>query len=310
MDVTLQSQLVNLVQGRRLLIYASQKTAGRENSAQKIQSAREMMEEDIALLQGETHSTQIFSGQSQASTGENVRIQLADLSQKIKSVQTGEGDQGVASQQITVSQSVEETLEIRYSHPAPVAGLIRISGQNAETDRYVYKFENGTTFTILDKWSGKSTTIWGDPHVDVSDLPGNTDGEFKDLKNSDTLTTLMLKDGARVTITAPDSGLIQQVDIYKDGQHLRGIGAGSPEWNENEAFFAHPVDSASGSEQMMGDVVYAGGDGTDWYDGSGYLIWGKVTGREVQSRPASLLTISYQRTETSQVIISQVNQII
>lgn len=94
----------------------------------------------------------------------------------------------------------------------------------AKSNSYLFKFTDGSTFTILDKWSNKSTTIWGDPHVDVSDVEGASDGDFKDLKTSDEFTTFMLGDGTRVTFKAKDAGIIERVDIF---QRVRIMSKGS-----------------------------------------------------------------------------------
>jgi hypothetical protein len=308
MDATIQSQLTNLVQGRRLLIYSSEIAAQRNHSPGKPQTTKEMMDEDVALISGDYSTVAAISSQSAYSASESTSINLSELSAKFKSAQTEDNGATITAQEVTFTQTVEEQLNIRVVNNSPVEGLVRHSNQSAETDRYSFDFTNGTTFTILDKWTGKSTSVWGDPHVDVSDVQGASNGDFKDLKSSDTVTTFMLKDGTRVTFTAPDNEVIQQVDIYKGDQHLQGIGSGSSQWNEKNEFFAKPVDSSSASRVPMGDVVYAGGDGTDWYDSSGRLIWGKVTAPDVNMRPASFVEIQYQRMETSSLKFTQVNQ--
>jgi hypothetical protein len=69
------------------------------------------------------------------------------------------------------------------------------------------------------------------------------------------------------------------VDIVKGSQHLRGTGSASKDWSEERSLFADPVDSAgTGSAVPTGDLVVAGGDGNDWFDAAGRLVWGKTTG--------------------------------
>jgi hypothetical protein len=171
----------------------------------------------------------------------------------------------------------------------------------AETDRYLFEFLDGGTFRITDKWTGKITTIWGDPHVDTSDQAGASNGEFSDLKGSDSQTTLLLQDGSRVTFTARDQGVIERVDIFQGDQHAWGIGAGSKDWSEETGLFHGQVESdgASAARALaMGDVVHAGGDGADWFDAAGNLIWGATTGPTVTERPAVVAEMNFQ-SETS-----------
>ncbi|MCI0521687.1 MAG: hypothetical protein L0Z70_15690 [Chloroflexi bacterium] len=137
--------------------------------------------------------------------------------------------------------------------------------------------------------------------MDTSDQEGNYNGEFSDLKGSEAHTTLALEDGTRVTFTARDSGVIERVDIFHGQQHLGGIGAASAAWNEQDGLFAAAVDYEAvslSSAIPRGDVVYAGGDGNDWFDATGAMIWGKTTSAPVTSRPyASIETLVRQRVE-------------
>ena len=129
--------------------------------------------------------------------------------------------------------------------------------------------------------------------VDLSDVEGNVNGDFKDLTASLTHTTFQLLDGTRVTFTAQDSGVIEAVDIFKDNQHLRGVGAGSAEWaNADAQFFAPEVKSdarETAASLSKGDVVRAGGDGNDWFTEGGARVWGQTTGPIITSRPAYVM---------------------
>ena len=147
-------------------------------------------------------------------------------------------------------------------------GLVVRSKNLAETNTYAFEFIDGVTFKITDKATGKSTTIWGDPHVDTSDEEGASNGEFSDLKTSDKFTTFQLRDGTRLTFTAKDNGIIEAVDIYKENQHVQGTGAASASFGPKTGLFDSTVKttSVSDSRPALGDVVYAGGDGNDWFD--------------------------------------------
>jgi hypothetical protein len=204
------------------------------------------------------------------------------------------------------SQSVEIAMELRYRSNAPIDGLVVHDQHYAESDRYLFKFADGATFTILDKWAGKSTTIWGDPHVDVDDMDGTNDGDFKDLKSSDDLTTFMLADDTRVTFKAKDDGIIEQVDIFKGSQHIKGTGEAAKDFSPETGLFFTTVlnDGAARSNATpQGDVVRAGGDGNDWFDMNNKLVWGKTTGPVVTQRPPATLEFFYKQTVSHSVSI-------
>lgn len=240
----------------------------------------------------------------------NVDISLADLFKKIYGPKELP-QQSAQSKVIEFIQTIETETSLNYYNLEKVDGLVVKNKNLAETDRYRFEFSNGSTLKISDKWSNKSTTIWGDPHVDTSDQEGEQNGDFKDLKGSDRYTTFMLLDSTRLTFTARDSGIIEQVDIFNGSQHLAGIGSGSKNWDEKSGLFAESVtnDGLSVSSSMpVGDTVYAGGDGNDWYDAAQSLVWGKTTGSVVTSRPSNYVEFTYNQRITQQVSILQVNQ--
>lgn len=181
----------------------------------------------------------------------------------------------------------EKARHTRYSYPED-KGLRRIGSNIVDTGRYLIGFVNATTLKIFDKATSLATTIWGDPHVDLSDVPGNINGEFSDLTKSSIYTTFRLLDSTEVVIQAPDNGLIESVDIFKGSQHVKGHGLSLelPELSDIKALrrflggvpgtfdevdrnTAHKSTIVEGS-----DVVVAGGDGNDWYDETGRLVWG------------------------------------
>ncbi len=155
------------------------------------------------------------------------------------------------------------------SRPAdPKAPLRRLSNRTVDTGRYLLHWQSQTTFTIFDKESRLSTTIWGDPHVDLSDEQGPDNGEFADLTNSDMVTVMDLLDSSRVVIFAPDQGVIQRVEVVKGERSVTGA---------QGSFSA----MERGGDQALSllktvpyDEVMVGGDGNDWFDVSGRPVWG------------------------------------
>ncbi len=308
MDATIHQNMQDLIAVRRLLLHASELEARKKDPHAKIKSLKDAYEEDQVTLSGESHN--IDAPKTSPGKVENENILLKDLIQQLGLIQNSQKDTGGQGTQVTIREkvSIVEELEINYDPLIPVDGLVVRNSQLAETDRYRFEFSDGTTLKIVDKWSGKSTTIWGDPHIDSSDIEGNNDGDFKDLTSSDSHTTFMLQDGTRLTITARDAGIIEAVDIFKGSQHVTGTGAGSKSWSEKNALFNLVVGTSSGTSSLaVGDVVYAGGDGNDWFDASHNLVWGKTTGPVITSRPAARLQVNYKYSETREIAVS-VNQ--
>lgn len=193
-----------------------------------------------------------------------------------------------------------EQKEIRHIDYVPFSkDLKRLDEKTVDTGRYLISFMSSTSLRIWDKLSQLSTTIWGDPHVDLSDEKGRVNGEFSDLKKSHLLTTLKLLDDTSVVIKAPDDGLIQEVHIFKGDQHIMGIGKGASlirkmgpnrgggqKAGKNIAkdvlvgTFGKIDRNVSTLDEYLNasDVVRAGGDGNDWFDQTGRLIWGGQKG--------------------------------
>jgi hypothetical protein len=308
MDATVHQNMQDLIAVRRLLQHASKLEARKKDPHAKVKSLKDEYEEDQVTLSGENLS--VNAPKTSPGKVENENIRLKDLVQQLglmQSEQMGTGSQG---NQVAIREkvSIVEELEVNYDALTPVEGLVVRNSQLAETDRYRFEFSDGTTLKIVDKWSGKSTTIWCDPHIDSSDIEGNNDGDFKDLTTSDSHTTFMLQDGTRLTITAKDAGIIEAVDIFKGSQHVTGTGAGSKSWSEKNALFNLVVGTSAGTSALaVGDVVYDGGDGNDWFDTSHNLVWGKTTGPVITSRPAARLQVNYRYSETREVAV-KVNQ--
>lgn len=309
--------MFNLMIARRLMLYARVSDSTDKLRGHQRKSAKEIMEEDQAILSGRPPKD--VSAYSNRPPGQDdVQIHLRDLIRQLEQLrntpvagQTGEedGNQGVSftATQVQMTTTIQEELSFQYTTLEKVDGLQVRNKHLAETDRYAFEFSDATTLKIIDKWSGKSTTIWGDPHVDVSDVDGSMNGDFKDLTGSNTHTTFMLLDGTRLTITALDAGIIESIDIYKGDQHVTGMGAGSLKFTEKDGFFNPKVKSGSASSSSVptGDTVYAGGDGNDWFDASKRLVWGITTGPTVNTRPSSVMLMEYRYRMEQTITVNQ-----
>jgi hypothetical protein len=305
------TDMSNLIVVRRLLEIEKKAEMRRNGKYVEEKSALEYFEEDQAFI-----SDSALAAKDQKVNSlppiENVDIKLSDLHGRTKTdlpadqARVNNTEEGFA---ITSSQSVEIKLELRYRSNVPLEGLVVHDQNYAESDRYLFKFADGSTFTILDKWTNKSTTIWGDPHVDVDDVAGNSNGDFKDLKSSDDLTTFMLQDGTRVTFNAKDAGIIEQVDIYNGSQHVKGVGSAAEGFSPESGLFSQRVLDDGGlvvKSAPSGDVVYAGGDGNDWFDASNKLVWGKTIGPVVTQRPPSTLEFYYKQTVSHSISVQTI----
>ena len=304
----------NLMLGRRLLTLAREADDRRNGKKIKEKSALDYFQDDQVFLSDSARSA---NKQNQVSIPpvENVDIKLSDIKQMgpMAKPQAVTAEQAVVGNEFVLeaSQQVEVKLEVRYKENTPVDGLQVYDKNFAESDRYLFQFKDGSTFTILDKWANKSTTIWGDPHIDVSDVEGSNNGDFQDMKGSNDVTTLMLADGSQVTFKAKDDGLIEQVDIYKGSQHVQGVGQGAKEFLPETGLFNLQVKNdgnRAASASKLGDVVFAGGDGNDWFDAGSKLIWGKTTGPVILQRPSAILEFSYKQTVTQSISIQTISR--
>jgi hypothetical protein len=311
MSDTIQNSVTDLKMAYRLLLHSRVLEARNKGDKVGEKAALAELEKDGAEISEGAKAAQSASVSAGGDSSDlNTNINLSALIQKLHN-SGGQNQQGQTAQVVALEESIEIEESLTYYNLEQIDGLVVKNRNLAETDRYRFEFSDGSTFKITDKWSNRSTTIWGDPHVDTSDEEGNNNGDFKDLSGSDQYTTFMLSDGTRLTFTARDNGIIEKVDIFNGSQHLTGIGAASKEWNEKDGLFAKSVknDAISSSSLVpMGDVVYAGGDGNDWYDASRNLIWGKTTGLIVTSRPSSYVEYTYSQRITQQLTVLQVDQ--
>lgn len=306
MTTIASTDMSNMMIARRLMMVARDAEARRNGKHVDDKSALDYYEEDQAFISASASSA---NDKNLAPTPvvENINVNLQDVHQQVAA--TNGGQVAHEALKLEASQSIEVSLELRFRSNSPMEGLLVHDKNYAESDRYLFNFKDGATFTILDKWSNKSTTVWGDPHIDVDDVEGANNGDFQDLKASDDVTTFMLEDGARVTFLARDTGIIEQVDIFKGSQHVSGIGQASSKFSPQEGLFSTKVQNDGVSAALstpQGDVVYAGGDGNDWYDSSNQLVWGRTTGPVVLQRPSAVLEFSYKQTITQSVSIQTV----
>jgi len=311
MSDTIESNITDIRMAYRLLLH-SRITEARQKGDKTAEKAAnsELKKDDVQISEAGKSAQTADLTPAVGSTDMNLNIRLADLYKKIYGPKE-QPQQSAQAQVIEFFQKVETEVSLNYYNLEKVDGLVVKNKNLAETDRYRFEFSNGSTLKITDKWSNKSTTIWGDPHIDTSDQEGDKNGDFKDLSGSDKYTTFMLADNTRITFTARDSGIIEQVDIFNGSQHLTGIGAGSTSWDEKNGLFAQSVtnDAYSAlSSVPVGDVVYAGGDGNDWFDAAKNLVWGETSGPVVTSRPSNYMEFTYNQRITQQISILQVNQ--
>ena len=304
--------MAGLVATRRMMLLAEQAALRRKNPYAETKNLKEIIDNEDQLMLGQkSGSGKIdFSASKKAAEQDIAEVHLRELISRLKSHDKEIGSDTKATMVAVakaVSLSIKTDVKLSYRAMALVDGLVKLSQTVAETDRYTMEFKDGSTFKITDKWSGRATTIWGDPHVDTDDQEGDRNGEFSDLKGSDSHTTLLLQDGTRVTFTARDNAVIENVDIYKDGQHLKGVGMASQEYSDENRLFSGDVQEASPASTPLGDVVKAGGDGNDWFDVSGQMVWGQTTGPAVSSRPAAALELEYSQevTQTTAVAVER-----
>jgi len=299
----------NLMIARRLMEIEKKAEKRRKGESVDDKSALDYFKEDQALISSSAQ-TDPGQGTSYLPPIENINISLADMRTTGKepgavnpAQENGTPEAGFT---VTSTKSVEIKLELRVQSNKPLEGLVVHDQNYAESDRYLFKFADGSTFTILDKWTHKSTTVWGDPHVDVDDVAGDNNGDFQDLKGSEDFTTFMLMDGTRLTFKAKDNGIIEQVDIFKGSQHVKGLGSASSEFSPETGLFSTNMTSNEAyvaNKTPMGDLVFAGGDGNDWFDSSNKLVWGKTTGPVVTHRPLATLELYYRQTVSQSITI-------
>jgi hypothetical protein len=311
MSDTIESNITDIRMAYRLMLHSRITEARQKGDKTAEKAANSELKKDDVQISDAGKSAQSADVTAAIGTADmNLDIRLADLYKKIYGPKE-QPQQSAQAQVIEFFQKVETEVSLNYYNLEKVDGLVVKNKNLAETDRYRFEFSTGSTLKITDKWSNKSTTIWGDPHIDTSDQEGDNNGDFKDLSGSDKYTTFMLADNTRITFTARDSGIIEQVDIFNGSQHLTGIGAGSTSWDDENGLFAQWVtnDAYSAlSSVPVGDVVYAGGDGNDWFDAAKNLVWGKTIGPVVTSRPSSFVEFQYQQRITQQISVLQVNQ--
>lgn len=297
----------------KLILYAQLREARLKGNHKLIASIQEKINQDQVEISASAPSGTVVDRYARMQ-GNDQKINLSELIDRLKQLENPDrNDQQqttVSAVQVQIKQTIKTEFSFQYTTLKKVDGLVRNSQNQAETDRYLFDFIDGITFKITDKWNDCSTTVWGDPHVDVDDVDGNYDGDFKDLGFSDTQTTFMLLDGTRVTFTALDEGEIEKVDIFKDNQHLSGIGTASADYSEENQLFNSEVKKNDGESATvpMGDTVYAGGDGNDWFTSKGDLVWGETTDTPVDSRPSSILKMEYKQ-EISQEVDIQVSTV-
>jgi hypothetical protein len=287
--------LQSLVLARRLILLTRQLEKHRLDPTAETKSFKEIMEEDEIQLSGGVQSSYVQPEKAPTTSDANVDIKLSDLTRQLDELRKQSPSTANSTDSVTFTQTSSTSLEVEWKSYEQVDGLVVRDKHLAETNLYTFEFLDGTSFKITDKSTGKSTTIWGDPHIDTSDQDGSSNGEFSDLKSSDSYTTFSLRDGTRITFTAKDNGLIEAVDIVNNNQQVHGTGSGDSTFSEETGLFDTRLKTSGSlySLPSIGDIVYAGGDGNDWFDASQRLVWGKTTGPLATSVPKSYMQIRY-----------------
>ncbi len=178
-----------------------------------------------------------------------------------------------------------EQISITAAKWSGASGLLEQRGENSiDTGRYLLSFLDAATFTIFDKHTSLSTTVWGDPHVNLSDMEGDRNGEFSDLDRSDLLTTFSLLDGTKVLFKAPDNGVIEEVFVVQGEKQVMGSGMNGRIQPGREGAALPPLPGTFGKPTALtsdvikmieaSDSVLAGGDGNDWLNQAGEIVWG------------------------------------
>lgn len=138
-------------------------------------------------------------------------------------------------------------------------GRLQVDGNKIHTPGG-YTVENlGNTNWKITSPNGKSTLIWGDPHVSESD-GGRWDWDAKTM-------TFSLPDGTKITANATGPlGVTTDFHVYYGNQRVSatGVNTGNPQVS-NVRYDAYRHDARMDD----GSRVFLGGDGDDWFKESG-----------------------------------------
>jgi len=181
-------------------------------------------------------------------------ITLYDSSQTEKSASLSQNDTT-----IFIQNKVE--LELSFSPAQKVDGFIVHNKNEAESDRYIFLFNNdGNDFAIVDKLSKHSTQIIGVPHLGLNNGNGEGNDEFSGLNLPNFHITLILMDGTRITIAIIENSKIDGVDLINGNQHITATGQASSKWPLSGLFTAKVVADGFTSDTNIprGETVFAG----------------------------------------------------
>jgi hypothetical protein len=191
-------------------------------------------------------------------------------------------------------------IEMTFSSAQRVDGLLVHNNNQAESDRYLFNFTNGTEFIIIDKWTKCATRIWGDPFINLDDIEGDQNDKFSEEKINISHNTFMLMDGTHVTFIARDNGIIQTIEIVSGSHHIHGSGQAAENWSTSPMFNTNVLSDGITSEIdiPLGDTVFAGGNGNDWYSASGKLLWSCTTSPFINKPPSPKLELMMKQVMT------------
>ncbi|MCE1255574.1 MAG: hypothetical protein LWX83_18745 [Anaerolineae bacterium] len=289
----------------------------RSNHERENKSAeKETFKNDLDLLLKITDQTTSSSPGAHVFQIEQESINLSSLLQQLKQIETqhqqrygtysratAKEDAQVQNSTVLLSQHETVEKELIITPPHTIEGLLIRPFNHVETDRYLFELSYPLSeLTIIDKWARRSTRVWTDPSSGYSQT-----------EDENLYATFMLMDGSRLTISARAGGnQIVEVDLIKSIQHIH-CGHGQPMKLDTTPYRLNIHLTTDGFEAdgniPRGFVLFAGGDGNDWFTVTGKLIWGhntnastySATGHRPETGVASNISqdISYHQIEKS-----------
>jgi Domain of Unknown Function (DUF1521) len=185
----------------------------------------------------------------------------------------GGNTQGTGSPQCTCAPVSPPTPE-DSTHPA---GSLKVDGDTVTTaGGYEIKMIGKHEWQITGP-DGKTTRIWGDPHVDEGDRDGNSDWDFK--RNS----TFVLGDGTRINVTTVPGGadgmtVTGSLEIISgnDRVEVENIDKGKGEIG------TVTQDGYQRANSFDGDVFVMGRESDDWSFTGREIVGSKNGGEEFE----------------------------
>ncbi len=156
MSDSVQNSITGLNLAYRLMLHMKAIEAKKKGDVKAEKAAKDELDKDNVEISGAGKAASASSIQAQPESDEiNVSILLSDLKRFFASaeVKSGNENQVQQTQIVTIQQTIETQASLTYYSLEPVTGLVVRNRNLAETDRYRFEFQNGTTLKITDKWS-------------------------------------------------------------------------------------------------------------------------------------------------------------